>query len=673
MASSTALPREVADWNLKFQRCVTVRQEFEQQWYLNLAFFFGRQYAQWDHAGGISRLVEPAAPRNRVRSVSNKVRPAVRREITKLTKEEPQFYVKPNSTEPADIMGARVGESLADYIMDVSKYNNARRLATFWASTTGNGWTKTLCMGKDKPILFQAPTPFHMYAPYAQIVEVEDQPYIIEAKAVPCETMWHQYNVDVRPDVNVAEQSTLEQRFFKAMGISVENEKDMCFMKEIWVKPCRDYPDGALLVMADNKIVYAYEDLNRLSEERRVKEAAEREAAKERGEEYEEPPTPEVEYVDPNKRSKSEWPYEGAQLYPYDKIDHIPSGRFFATSFIEDLIPLQKEYNRSRSQLIESKNRTSKPAMAYYKGSIEANKVTSEPGLQIPVNPGFDLPQYLKQPDMPNYVLQEFPLIKEDMDDVTNQFEVAKGRTPPGVEAASAIAYLQEENDDILHGTIASLENAVASAGRKSLALVQQFWSDEKLISVVSRNATVEAMAFKISDLKDNTDLRIESQSMAPRSRAAKQAFITDLMKNQMIPVEKGLRYLQMSETDRLYEELQADSRHAQRENFKISQKLYQADPVLDPATNQPLVDQAGTPVLAPPSFPINEFDVDEVHIYEHGLWLKSQEYETADPEVQQVALAHYMLHKDRATMQMMMAQQAENPEEQQEGAVPTQ
>src|SRR6185503_15950160 len=88
-----------------------------------------------------------------------------------------------------------------------------------------------------------------------------------------------------------------------------------------------------------------------------------------------------------------------------------------------------------------------------------------------------------------------------------------------------------------------------------------------------------------------------ETNSMAPRSVAAKQAFITELMKMGAIEPNKALRYLQMSETDKLYDELMIDNRQAQRENVYMSegQPLYKIDPEgqpqIDPQTGMPQMD----------------------------------------------------------------------------------
>jgi len=658
MTVDPKLPKEVQYWEQKFDECVAIRKTFEEQWYLNMAFYFGRQWAIWQKAGAINRLIEPAVPRNRVRLISNKCKPIIRRELTKLTREEPHFYVVPNTTEPTDVAAARVGESIADYSLRVGKYNKTRRRATFWSLLCGSGFIKTTCSEADTPIEYAAVPAFHIYAPYMQEEELEDQPFLILAKAVDPEVIFQTYGIEVKPNVTV-NANALEQKFFSSLGMkNTTQDNNLVYMKEIWVKPCRKYEKGALLVLANGKIVYRYDGTE--------------------AEKFEEGEGPITNFVlgasDEQPVFQSDYPYEHGQ-FPFQKIDHIPSGRFYGDSVLVDIIPLQKEYNKSRSQIVESKNRTSKPQVVYDKGSLDPTKITSEAGLLIPINPGFNRPTPMEYKGLDAWVINDQDRTLADIDETVMQSAIAKGKPPPGIEAASAIAYLQEENDSSLYHTVASIEDATETVGKQTLQLIQQFWSDDYMIKVVSKNSATDVALFNISDVKNNTDLRIEAGSMAPKSRAGKQAFITGLMKDGLIPPEKGLKYLELNETSRLYEELQVDSRQAQRENIKMALTEYpmqmpgEIDPAtaeMDPATGQPIegtgqpyVDpQTGGPLEYPMGgMPVNEFDDHPIHIQEHGIFMKSEQYELLDEQKQQVFLMHYAEHRGAHQSQMMAMQ----------------
>ncbi len=605
------LNEEVQYWEDQYKMCEKARMEYEKTWYYHMAFYFGKQYIAWIRVGNMDRLQEPPMAKNRVRLIVNKTRRVVRNEITKFTKEEPHFYVIPNTTEPTDVAAAKVGESIADYVLHSVKYNKVRRSTAFWQSIAGVGFTKNYIdggidgSGKDGEIVIEPITPHHIFVPHLHLEELQAQPYAMLCRAIDPGIVEKTYGVAVDPDVDVS-GNLMEQKLHNALGIknSQGTKPHLIYVKEVWVKSGHPkYPNGAMLVIANDKIIYRYGAITESTEK----------------DDNGDPIAPDNTWV-------SDFPYEHGEL-PFTKFDHIPAGRFYASSVLEDFIPLQKEYNRTRSQMVEHKNLVVKPQYAYQKGSLDAKKWNGTPGLLIPINTGYDKPSPIEHPPMPNSAAEELQFLQGDMDELSLSTDINRGNTPVGVEAASAIAYLQEENDSVLHPTISSIEEATQDIGKQVLELVQQYWSEEKIIEVVSKNSAFEAMIFKISKLNKNTDIRVEAGSMAPKSRAARQAFITDLMDKGLMPPDKGLMYLQMAETSRLYEELQVDSRQALRENLKMTMGI---------------------------AVPTNEWDDLETHMYEHAKYMKSQEFETLDPEtIQLLFVTHYKEHQMRQMVAM--------------------
>lgn len=583
----------------KFEAARRTRIAFERQWYMNLAMLSGKQWVQWVSLNSDSiSLAEPPAPRHRVRSVTNKIKPRFRREQAKLTKEQPHFYVAPASTEDKDIAAARAGEHIAEYLLFSRDYNRIRGEATFWLGTTGIGFIKTYwdehktdLDGVKGKICWSAPAPFRLFVPNLQEQDIEQQSWVCEARAFEPQYVIDTFGKEIEPDVSPS-GDMLETRFQSVLGIRNDrgSENKLIYVKEVWIKPCKKFPDGAQFFYANGKILEMYEG-------------------------NKEPGTGNLAVTG---EIISDFPYEHG-FYPYAVMRHIPSGSFYPSTMIQDLIPLQKEYNRVRSQLIEGRNRTSKPQYTVPKGSVDPNKITSEPGLVIEYMPGMDPPKALEQPEFASYVHNEPAIIVSDMDDISNQFETTQGGTPPGVEAASAIAYLQEENDTILHPTIESIESCTQMVGVQALALVHQFWSVERTVKVTSANQAYEVIKFKGSDIGGMMDFRVEHGSMAPRSRAAKQAFIIDAIKSGLITPEMGFQYLEMNETSRLYQEMQLDTRQQQRENLKMEDGLV---------------------------VQVNAWDNHEAHIIETSRYMKTQQFELLDVLKQAAFLDHLNQHR---------------------------
>src|SRR6188472_718566 len=89
----------IEKWDNKLKDCQQARLNYEKQWCENLAFFSGRQWIVSTKStnGGFSLVEQPAQDNWRVRHTANRILRIIRTEVTKLSKEEPQFYCVPAS------------------------------------------------------------------------------------------------------------------------------------------------------------------------------------------------------------------------------------------------------------------------------------------------------------------------------------------------------------------------------------------------------------------------------------------------------------------------------------------------------------------------------------------------------------------------------------------------
>jgi len=589
---------ELVDWlQKKMEMCSQARLPFEQQWYMNMAFYFGRQYVAWinQQSSGLSRLYEPPAPPYRVRMTVNKCRRIVRTELTKVTRQFPQFYVIPNTTDDGDRMAAVAAEQISEWLIREEKWNHKFRQAAHWMTLCGSAFIKIYWdeerldpSGIPGSICLDPVTPFHILVPDIQEEDLEAQPLMIHTTLKDKEVVKQLWGADLQPNVEV-QGGALEQRFFSALGIkSNQPQKDKVQVFEMWIKPCPKFPMGALISWGDKQLIQVLE----------------------------------------------EWPYPKSE-FPFAKLDHIPTGRFYGDSSLVDLIPLQKEVNRTHSQIIESKNKMAKPQWKAQRGSVDVNKMTSEPGLVIQYTAGFQAPEQVQPASLPSYVVDELERLTREMDDLAATGEITKGNVPPGITAASAISYLQEENDNRFAPTVASIEEATEKVGKYMLSFVNEYWDEERKVKVVGDGRLMETREFSKADVNGNTDFVVETGSAAPRSRAAKQAFLTDLIKMGVIDGARALKYLDMVETTKLYEDAQIDDRQIAREHVMFKELM------------QPI--------------PINPFDNDDAHILGHGNWMKGEEFMNSPPELQAIVIQHWEEHQARQQqmMQQQMAEQA--------------
>ena len=614
--------------NDRYKQIKVARSSIERQWYVNLAFYFGKQYVNFintssNASGNNFRLTVPSAPPWRVRMVSNKIRPIIRTELAKVTAQKPNATVYPASNDDRDIFAARAGEQIYDSLYRRKKMKNILRRSMFWTLICGNGyikdWWDPSAFDPDGQspgdVMLSPETPFHIMVPDFREEELEDQPYLIHASTKSPEWVQSRYGKQLKGRVispnTAGALDILENSFLNLVG-ATQLTKNHVLCLEVWVKPggMKLFPNGGMYTLLGDTIVQAV-GLN--------------------GE---------------------PWPFKHNQ-YPITKFDHIPTGKFYSESVITDLIPLQKEYNRTRSQIVEAKNRMSKPQLMAYKGSVNPAQMTTEPGQVILVVPGFAMPTPVPLTALPAYVLEELARCQSDMDDISGQHEITKGRVPPGVTAATAISYLQEQDDSKISHTVDSIEDGMEKIAQHLLSHVVQYWDMPRIVKVVGADGSYDAQMLKGTDLRGNTDIKIEAGSALPTSKAAKQAYIMDLMKMGFIPPEQGLKVLEFGGVEKIYDEMQQDVRQAQRENLRMQE----IDPQIT-AMQQEQV-EAGQPVQ--PGIQTNNWDNHQVHIDTHNKFRKSASFEQLDDTIKQEYESHVQQHQV-ALQQMQMAEQEQTP-----------
>ena len=642
------------------------RSQLERQWYLNMAMYAGRQnvVAQSLNAGGgqVTRLVTPKAPYWRVRMVVNKVRPTIRTELAKLTASKPNASVIPASSDDDDLFASYAGEQIWESFYQNKKANVILRRALFWTLLTGNGfikdyWDQSIIDTESQTqgdIQIEPVTPFHIFVPSFVEEEIENQPFAIHAmtKTVDWVALRFEKGLngkDIKPDT-VDAGSILNNAFLNLIGAK-QNVADMVLCYELWAKPgeLKEFPNGVMLTLVGDQIVQAFEG----------------------------------------------FPYQHGD-YPFTKFEHIPTGKFYAESVITDLIPIQREYNRTRSQIIEAKNRMAKPQLLAPAGSINVAKITTEPGQVIEYKLGYNPPTPLPLQALPSYVLQELDRSQIDWDDISRQHEVTRGQVPPGVTAATAISFLQEQDDTALSHTVDSIERGMEKIAKHVLSYAVQFWDVPRMIKTVGSDGSFDTLMLKGSALRGNTDIRMEAGSGLPTSKAAKQAFILDLMKMGFIDPNKGLEVMQIGGIQKIYDQIQVDTRQAQRENLRLKtvspeiwaqhQEAQMMNMMQVPDVNAPqmpflpndpsTVPPEGSPVAntmqpgatLPALVPVNDWDNHAVHIDTHNKYRKSQQYELL-PQEAKMAFEEHVQHHKAALMVTMPPPVAEDGTEQQQGA----
>jgi hypothetical protein len=514
-----------------------VKWPFERQWFINANFYLGRQYVV---PNDVTRKFDtPLDPPHRVRHVVNKIKPYVITKISKLTRQEPHPEASPASNDFDDIQKARLANSLMAYWAGELKLQTLLNELFLWVCITGNGFLRpfwntskgraiTVKKGSisdqawveiggqlmaaeilDKVNQLDIPegdvdmcvvSPFSGFA-HPKAKSLAESIWFLESNVRDTDSLYEQWGSaanEVSVDGGEDDWRDFEQRLLgstnQAPGELIQNTKHGHFPsvteKQLWVRPCRAFPNGKYVVVAGGKCLHM-----------------------------------------------GDFPFTHGRLpYIHFKDDPVP-GRFWGQSSIEDLIPIQKSINSKKSKLHEVFNLHAKPTILNPKGSgVPNSDFTNRPGDVLQVNPDPNVrPSVMAPAPLPQYTENLVQADMNDFEECSGQHEATRGIAPGRVDSAQGIVSLQEADDTRLGPQNRSSAEALGESFDQLLCLGHQFYTEPRLIKVAGQNAKVEVREFIGADLAPKQgfngrfDVRLRMGSGLPMSRSARTAYVIQL------------------------------------------------------------------------------------------------------------------------------------------------
>jgi len=625
------------------------RDAMERQWKLNLAFYKGKQYVFYNRK---SRRIESLPtdegdkPRYRVRLVSNQIAPNTQSLLSRLVKSKPQFFATPGQASYEAQKATQVAENLLDYWWDAFHLSEKREEAMMWAIIAGNGfwkvsWDDQVGQGikvmldpEGQPIVdplvehyfrqnleevgvdasefekrvYQGEIRVDVLSPFDVLLDdsaqvFEDCKFAFCIHPMTSEEIMERYGVRLKPNaVNRYPDESLPGSFGNLDGKTNENVRIVYYG---YFLPGPKYPDGRFVAFTKNPSIVLYD---------------------------------------------APWPFPFEEL-PLIKFPgmRIP-GQLWDTSVVEQAVPLQKELNRSLSQIIEYKNLTLKPQMLAPVGSLR-QRMTDEPGAIFEYNPvAGKVPESIPIPSLPPYVFEHLQDLGNRLKDIFGLNEIMEGSVPPNVEAGVAIDLLQEAATDRLAPQIMLMEKSLERAGNLMLQLAQQYYTEPRTMIITGSGSKPKVERFEDADLIKGISVKVEAGSGLPRTRAGKQARVMQLLQMGILSPTKAYKYMDMADFKGLQMQYEADEEQAMREHDKLidggivnEQAAMQAQEQLmmsmleggevDPQLLQQSV-EAGLQPLA--------YENKSAHLEAHAAFMKSAEFETLPSEVKAQFYKHY-------------------------------
>lgn len=507
----------VAEVKDDFKRRQEDRLPFELAWQLNMNFVAGNQYCRISKRGIEKEDKEYGW---QCRDVYNHIAPIYETRLAKLSRVKPKMLVRPVGSDDGDIMSAKVSSKILESCSEKLRLTALMDKATMWSEICGTSFYK---ISWDKAAGAVLPSqnselrtgdvrldvcpPFEIYPDSNTCQTLDEVNSLIHAKVYTVEEVKSIWGADVKgEDVKVfAPGSVAVTGGFGVNGFSVnvteQVKKDAVVVIERYTRPCAKYPDGQLIIVAGDAILYV-----------------------------------------------GELPYfngeSGERDLPFVRqVSSLAAGSFWGTSVVERLIPIQRAYNAVKNRKQEFLNRISMGVLAVEEGSVDPDELTDgglTPGRVLTYRQGANLPRLLDAGNLPSEFLYEEERLLTEFLEVSGVSELMRNSsTAQHVTSGVALQLLVEQDDTRMNISADQIRCAVRDVARQMLRLYRQFAVTKRIERVVGEDGGVEVFYFKNSDLTSD-DVVFETENEINDTPSARRALVMDLLSAGLLTDKDG-------------------------------------------------------------------------------------------------------------------------------------
>ncbi len=608
--SFTALPQEtdggqkfiedlIVETKADFEKRRADRLKYERQWELNMNFLIGNQYCDLNQRGDIVDEDKTFYWQNR--GVFNHVAPIVETRLAKLARISPVISVRPRSDDDADVTNAGLAEKVLVEAFDRVDISSVVRRVTAWSETCGTAFYKVLWNGSggskvgtlngepvyEGEISILPVSPFEVYPDSLYNERLDDCKSVIHAKAVSAVDVLDKYGVTVKGgEVDVFSLNAVG----KGKGVTGRRTaKDAVIVIEKYEAPSTNFPNGRLITVAGDKLLYYGE----------------------------------LPYVNAEN---------GKRGYPFVKQTSITvSGCFFGASVIERLIPVQRAFNAVKNRKHEFLNRLSMGVMTVEDGSLDTDDLVEEglsPGKVLVYRQGATPPEMMNANSIPPDFNDEEERLLNEFVVISGVSEVSTSSDNATVSSGSALEILISQDNERMTMVAELVRESYVLIARQTLRLYAQFLSGVKIVRTQDDfNKTKIYYADKRAFASDDVYLENENELLYTPSQ--KKEMIFKLYESGLLQTENGklspavkekvLSLLGYKDLDGKKGISGLHEEKAQAENVKIRLN----------------------------DTPVEEIDDHEIHVDEHTRFILS-EYQSLTDEEKRRLFAHLKAHKDK-------------------------
>lgn len=503
-----------------FENRIRARKGFDNQWQLNMNFYMGNQYCDVGYGGFVREIDKQYFWQER--EVFNHIAPIIDIRLSRLSKITPKMQVMPATNEEDDIYTAKVGKKVLDSVCGKMNLTAKINQATKWSEICGTSfykisWNSNLGQVvaleedgrkiKTGDVDISVCTPFEIYPDSATHESLDDCQSLIHARAYTVAEIKQMYGVDVEgKDINVYSldgvTSSLGGLGYSglATGLIETVRKDSAIVLEKYVRPNEKYPDGRLIIIAGDKLVYDGE-------------------------------LPYVNGID----GKREFPF-------VRQICNEEVGSFWGVSMISRLIPIQRAYNAVKNRKHEYINRLTLGVLAVEDGSVDIDNLEEEglaPGKILVYRQGSTAPQFLGGEQVPSDFEKEEEKLLSEFSTLSGTSEIGSMENVAASLSGVALELLIDENETRLKFTTDSIKSAIKTIAKQILRLYKQFATFPRLIKIVGENGDLDVVYFKGNDISSD-DVQFDTDNESNDTLSQRRNMIFTLLDKGLLTDENG-------------------------------------------------------------------------------------------------------------------------------------
>jgi len=642
--------KRVAAITDKYEEGRRAKAGYERTWFISGCFVVGHHNVTWNDIQRMFDIPIKMSP-FRVRLVINHILAYFRRTKARLTGAKPGVWVRPASTDEKDVERSRTQSKVLDYEFDRMGHQEKLKEGVGWA-LEASCWCYHLKWNPfagpklydSQPVVDQetGEPQFDPETgePQMQQIPVTDEygrhvhrgeneleivsPYeiVVDPRAKSLETAEWMIRSAVRSLSWIRENYPDKGRFVKGKKEHLNSLYEQRLRNVIGIDGSNGGEAGIDL-LEDSSVVYEYweKPTSKHEEGRCVVTAGDVEL-----------------FVGHN-------PYEHKQ-FPYVMVGEVMvPGRFWPLCMIEQLIPLQKNYNRGRSQEVENRTLHGRPKILEPKtAKMSQDAFDAEPGEKIKYTPGprGEKPELLIPPSTSQATQAEIAQTLSDFQDVGSYHEASKGILPSANIPGVGIERLQMADDTALGDTAGNIEIGVVKLGKMVLSNCGQFWDEERMVRAGGEIARMESMNIRGDDLTgpdpaaDYGDVQVQPQSTLLKDPAKQRENVKSMVMEMKVldPVlhrEKILKMLDVKDIDEIFADNHLDEQRAQQENELMA---------------------SGQPVMP------RDFENHTIHMQILDRFRKSERYRRLPPQIQKIFDNHAQMHVQLAILVMQQSAQ---------------